>query len=178
MLIRLSAVSIHRYITAITWPPLRRTFIGHFYNHSHLDHHRNGILPRHQNGTGNHYNHQPTPSILGGIFPIGKLHKPTINTYLNSVLARLVRFNLLIWSFRRNPLRRQHSPYYRRHRIYPVFGKRSIHIKDDDKGRERTKGRRHGISSEEPGLWDRLHVQYHRSSRQDLYTRIEKYLNK
>lgn len=98
--------------------------------------------------------------------------------YFSNSLVLLVIFNILILSFRRNPLRQQHSSYYRRHRIYPVFGKRSIQTKNDEKDQKKVKERRHGIINEELSLWDRLHVQYHRTSRQDLYTRIEKYLNK
>ncbi|KAH8359127.1 hypothetical protein KR093_004485, partial [Drosophila rubida] len=69
------------------------------------------------------------------------------------------------------------SSQARRHKIYPVFGKRSI----PDALNPHHRQRRSGASSEHDSGLSRLEshqIKYHRNSRQTLYERIEKYLNK
>ncbi|KAM8705713.1 hypothetical protein ACLKA7_010073 [Drosophila subpalustris] len=65
----------------------------------------------------------------------------------------------------------------RHHQIYPVFGKRSI----PDSVNPHSRRRRSGVSSAHDIHLTRMEghqIKYHRSSRQTLYERIEKYLNK
>ena len=66
------------------------------------------------------------------------------------------------------------------HRIYPVFGKRSVsydpkHNKTETSNHSRF--RRNGITTEEPSKWNRIHIEHHRRTRHELYQRIEIYLN-
>nr|XP_036228871.1 uncharacterized protein LOC106622194 isoform X2 [Bactrocera oleae] len=91
----------------------------------------------------------------------------------------------------------------RKHRIYPVFGKRSIadepataqtaaamhnnnknntlHSTNHGKEQESTphrRYRRNGITGNELSRMERIHVRHHRRTRQTLYEKIEKYLDK
>ncbi|KAL5274675.1 hypothetical protein ACFFRR_001013 [Megaselia abdita] len=61
------------------------------------------------------------------------------------------------------------KPTERFHRVYPVFGKRSI---PDGKNSLHRRVRR----DVEMDKIDRIHLRYHRSTRNDLYEKIEKYL--
>lgn len=63
------------------------------------------------------------------------------------------------------------------HRIYPVFGKRSISNRDLKFNSNHTRFRRSCISSENLSKLDRIHINQHRKTRHDLYQRIETYLN-
>ncbi|EDV53859.1 uncharacterized protein LOC6554833 [Drosophila erecta] len=68
-------------------------------------------------------------------------------------------------------------PAPRHHRIYPVFGKRSI----PDAANPHKRQRRSGVATEHEDRMSRLEqlqIQHHRRSRQSLYERIEKYLDK
>ncbi|XP_039493958.1 uncharacterized protein LOC120453352 [Drosophila santomea] len=68
-------------------------------------------------------------------------------------------------------------PAPRHHRIYPVFGKRSI----PDAANPHKRQRRSGVATEHEDKMSRLEqlqIKHHRSSRQSLYERIEKYLDK
>ncbi|KAH8346123.1 hypothetical protein KR067_005904 [Drosophila pandora] len=68
-------------------------------------------------------------------------------------------------------------PAPRHHRIYPVFGKRSIPDAENPHKRQR----RSGVASEHEEHLTRLEelqIKHHRRSRQSLYERIEKYLDK
>ncbi|BFF90381.1 uncharacterized protein DMAD_08917 [Drosophila madeirensis] len=70
------------------------------------------------------------------------------------------------------------KPAPRRHHIYPVFGKRSL----PDAANPHQRQRRSGVTShhEDAGIsrLEQLQIKHHRSSRQALYERIEKYLDK
>ncbi|XP_011191214.2 uncharacterized protein LOC105217751 [Zeugodacus cucurbitae] len=93
----------------------------------------------------------------------------------------------------------------RKHRIYPVFGKRSIadepatahsaaamhnnnnsnnnnsHTTNHGEEQESTPHRRYrrsGIAGNELSRMERIHVRHHRRTRQTLYEKIEKYLDK
>ncbi|XP_062124795.1 uncharacterized protein LOC133837897 [Drosophila sulfurigaster albostrigata] len=79
------------------------------------------------------------------------------------------------------PQRRQKRPRVsgqaKHHKIYPVFGKRSIPDAENPHHRQR----RSGTSSAHDSNLSRLEshqIKYHRDSRQTLFERIEKYLNK
>ncbi|KAH8294289.1 hypothetical protein KR054_010489 [Drosophila jambulina] len=68
-------------------------------------------------------------------------------------------------------------PAPRHHRIYPVFGKRSI----PDAANPHKRQRRSGVATEHEDKISRLEllqIQHHRRSRQALYERVEKYLDK
>ncbi|XP_033167422.1 uncharacterized protein LOC117145765 [Drosophila mauritiana] len=68
-------------------------------------------------------------------------------------------------------------PAPRHHRIYPVFGKRSI----PDAANPHKRQRRSGVATEHEDKMSRLEqlqIKHHRRSRQSLYERIEKYLDK
>ncbi|KAH8384032.1 hypothetical protein KR009_011794 [Drosophila setifemur] len=68
-------------------------------------------------------------------------------------------------------------PARRLHHIYPVFGKRSI----PDAANPHKRQRRSGVASEHEehiSRLEQLQIKHHRSSRQALYERIEKYLDK
>ncbi|XP_055852565.1 uncharacterized protein LOC129916573 [Episyrphus balteatus] len=58
--------------------------------------------------------------------------------------------------------------YARQHRVYPVFAKRGV----DKHNRQK----RHGIDGPSLTKIDKIHLRYHRSTRQELYLKIEKYL--
>uniref|UniRef100_A0A1A9WLP2 Uncharacterized protein n=1 Tax=Glossina brevipalpis TaxID=37001 RepID=A0A1A9WLP2_9MUSC len=63
------------------------------------------------------------------------------------------------------------------HRVFPIFGKRTaLDNKESAKPHQRFK--RHGIKSQNLSKWDCIHIRYHRSSRHELYEKIEKYLEK
>ncbi|XP_022211665.2 uncharacterized protein LOC111066982 [Drosophila obscura] len=69
------------------------------------------------------------------------------------------------------------KPAPRHHHIYPVFGKRSL----PDAANPHQRQRRSGVASQhEAGIsrLEQLQIRHHRSSRQALYERIEKYLDK
>ncbi|EDW04955.1 GH24022 [Drosophila grimshawi] len=83
----------------------------------------------------------------------------------------------------------QHNSYYRpappkskseqprHHKIYPVFGKRSI----PDAAIPHHRHRRSGVASVPDAdltNMEGIQIKYHRNSRQKLYERIEKYLDK
>ncbi|XP_037808477.1 uncharacterized protein LOC119601551 [Lucilia sericata] len=66
------------------------------------------------------------------------------------------------------------------HRIYPIFGKRSITVaqnKNENKTSPHHRFRRSGIVADLPSKLDRIHIEQHRKTRHDLYQRIEIYLN-
>ncbi|KNC21723.1 hypothetical protein FF38_03979 [Lucilia cuprina] len=66
------------------------------------------------------------------------------------------------------------------HRIYPVFGKRSIFVarkENEEKTSSRQRFKRSGIVADLPSKLDRIHIEQHRKTRHDLYQRIEIYLN-
>ncbi|KAH8278414.1 hypothetical protein KR018_002872, partial [Drosophila ironensis] len=68
-------------------------------------------------------------------------------------------------------------PAPRHHRIYPVFGKRSI----PDAANPHKRQRRSGVATEHEeqiSRLEQLQIKHHRRSRQALYERIEKYLDK
>ncbi|XP_037732547.1 uncharacterized protein LOC119563291 [Drosophila subpulchrella] len=68
-------------------------------------------------------------------------------------------------------------PAPRHHRIYPVFGKRSI----PDAANPHQRQRRSGVATEHEDKLSRLEqlqIKHHRRSRQALYERVEKYLDK
>ncbi|XP_017020167.1 uncharacterized protein [Drosophila kikkawai] len=68
-------------------------------------------------------------------------------------------------------------PAPRRHHIYPVFGKRSI----PDAANPHKRQRRSGVATEHEDKISRLEqlqIKHHRHSRQALYERVEKYLDK
>ncbi|KAH8385850.1 hypothetical protein KR200_000410 [Drosophila serrata] len=68
-------------------------------------------------------------------------------------------------------------PAPRHHRIYPVFGKRSI----PDAANPHKRQRRSGVATEHEDKISRLEqlqIKHHRRSRQSLYERVEKYLDK
>ncbi|XP_017968475.1 uncharacterized protein LOC108659850 [Drosophila navojoa] len=65
----------------------------------------------------------------------------------------------------------------RHHQIYPVYGKRSL----PDAANPHHRHRRSGVASvadSELTRMENIQIKYHRSSRQTLYGRIEKYLDK
>ncbi|XP_001359129.3 uncharacterized protein [Drosophila pseudoobscura] len=69
------------------------------------------------------------------------------------------------------------KPAPRHHHIYPVFGKRSL----PDAANPHQRQRRSGVASpHEDGIsrLEQLQIKHHRRSRQSLYERIEKYLDK
>lgn len=71
------------------------------------------------------------------------------------------------------------APVRRYQRIYPVFGKRSI--PDPAQMHPHHRQRRSGTTSLHDGQLTRREgnqIKYHRNSRQKLYERIEKYLDK
>uniref|UniRef100_A0A1A9ZCI8 Uncharacterized protein n=1 Tax=Glossina pallidipes TaxID=7398 RepID=A0A1A9ZCI8_GLOPL len=63
------------------------------------------------------------------------------------------------------------------HHVFPIFGKRSRLDKEEKKERH-LRYKRHGIKSQYISKWDRIHIRYQRSSRHELYEKIEKYLEK
>ncbi|XP_016987995.1 uncharacterized protein LOC108050710 [Drosophila rhopaloa] len=68
-------------------------------------------------------------------------------------------------------------PAPRHHHIYPVFGKRSI----PDAANPHKRQRRSGVATEHEDKISRLEqlqIRHHRKSRQSLYERVEKYLDK
>ncbi|KAH8363451.1 hypothetical protein KR084_010494 [Drosophila pseudotakahashii] len=68
-------------------------------------------------------------------------------------------------------------PAPRHHHIYPVFGKRSI----PDAANPHQRQRRSGVATEHENQLSRLEqlqIKHHRRSRQSLYERVEKYLDK
>lgn len=77
------------------------------------------------------------------------------------------------WSHSSRPQQIQNKikqqPAERYHRIYPVFGKRSI---PDEINSQNYRVRRDVRMDE----IDKIHLRYHRRTRQDLYGKIEKYL--
>ncbi|TMW48671.1 hypothetical protein DOY81_006260, partial [Sarcophaga bullata] len=93
--------------------------------------------------------------------------------------------------FDQNILRAKATPYRRyknfqgtsraAHRIYPVFGKRSISNdrkhNETETSKRSIRFRRNGISTAVPTKLNRIHIEHHRRTRHDLYQRIEIYLN-
>ncbi|XP_036333991.1 uncharacterized protein LOC118744781 [Rhagoletis pomonella] len=92
---------------------------------------------------------------------------------------------------------RQPPATARKHRIYPVFGKRSIadepptavataaeiHSNNNNNTQQQQamphhRQRRSGIVGPELTRIERIHIRHHRSTRQTLYEKIEKYLDK
>ncbi|XP_005188035.1 uncharacterized protein LOC101901708 [Musca domestica] len=65
------------------------------------------------------------------------------------------------------------------HRVYPIFGKRSVaqSVSDTSATVVHRHHRRTTRSSDEFSKIDRIHIRHHRSTRHDLYERIETYLN-
>lgn len=63
------------------------------------------------------------------------------------------------------------------HHVFPIFGKRNRLDKEEKKQRH-LRYKRHGIKSQYMSKWDRIHIRYQRSSRHELYEKIEKYLEK
>ncbi|XP_068157355.1 uncharacterized protein [Drosophila tropicalis] len=69
----------------------------------------------------------------------------------------------------------------RHHRIYPVFGKRSIPDANNPHQRHRRSGvtmSKHDHKDDDISKLERLQIKHHRNTRQALYERIEKYLDK
>ncbi|XP_073819315.1 uncharacterized protein [Musca autumnalis] len=64
------------------------------------------------------------------------------------------------------------------HRIYPIFGKRSVPENTTNEGIVTHRHHSRGIrSSDQFSKIDQIHIRHHRNTRHDLYERIETYLN-
>ncbi|XP_037892074.1 uncharacterized protein LOC119638978 [Glossina fuscipes] len=61
--------------------------------------------------------------------------------------------------------------------VFPIFGKRNT-LDKEEKNQRHLRYKRHGIKSQYMSKWDRIHIRYQRSSRHELYEKIEKYLEK
>ncbi|XP_070063566.1 uncharacterized protein [Drosophila virilis] len=76
----------------------------------------------------------------------------------------------------RTPLKAKSTPP-RHHKIYPVFGKRSLPDADNPHHRHRRSGVAN-VPDADLTRMENIQIKYHRNSRQTLYERIEKYLDK
>ncbi|KAH8414060.1 hypothetical protein KR222_003775 [Zaprionus bogoriensis] len=77
-----------------------------------------------------------------------------------------------------NPSSKSRAPLPRRHQVYPIYGKRSL---PDPTIAHHHRQRRSGVAVEHDDKLTRMEgiqIKYHRNSREKLYERIEKYLDK
>ncbi|XP_037942797.1 uncharacterized protein LOC119675663 [Teleopsis dalmanni] len=112
------------------------------------------------------------------------------------IQARNQKQNFLQFDSKARSQQRYSHRQARKHRIFPIFGKRSVsddrnsyaasdsstssatHNTKHNTRQHNRKRRRSGIAGSELSKLDQIHIRHHRTTRHTLYEKIEKYLDK